>query len=425
MRAYIKENKTIDKNFVHTCIISADCDEDTVRKAIDALTSHHDILRGTFTDNGIDILSSNARQAYSFQSIIINGINKATEYLKNTTLDDKLVKVIFCKTDEANLICITVHHFLIDLVSWEILMKDFTIVVNQIMSGKEVSLSAKSASFKLWNEELRKYSKTMENKEYWDNIINQLDNAHSLNTQEDENDAEEFSFTFDKNISNKLINEVNKTYGTRINEVLVTALGLAAGKLAGGSVGIMVESHGRTPLPKPVAIEHTIGWFTSCYPVIVNNSGNIADELINTKETLRRIPRNGIEYLLMSDGFHKNSDIIFNFYRNSISNKNRENKLIAFGGTSVFPGKINVSCFVSDDILTIGITVPKCKHRINISEELGLEFVAQIENIVNICTTTDTVIKTRSDFSDDTLTQNELDELQDLFDWGDDDEEQY
>ena len=196
----------------------------------------------------------------------------------------------------------------------------------------------------------------------------------------------------------------------------MAAIGLAAGKLAGGPVGIMVESHGRAPLPKQVSLEHTIGWFTACYPVMVNNSKNIAEEIINTKDTLRKTPRYGVEYLLFSDGFHNNTDIIFNFYRNIISNDNRENKLRAFDGNSVFPGKINVTCLVSDDILSVGITVPKCKHKPNISEELGLEFVKQIERIVDFCTATGTVVKTRSDFSDDTLTQSELDELNNLFD---------
>ena len=91
-------------------------------------------------------------------------------------------------------------------------------------------------------------------------------------------------------------------------------------------------------------------------------------------------------------------------------------------GSSVFPGKINVNCFLTDDILTLNISVPKYKHKQQISEELGLEFTKQIEKIVDICTTTDTVIKTRSDFSDDELTEIELDELKDLIDWTDEDE---
>jgi hypothetical protein len=46
----------------------------------------------------------------------------------------------------------------------------------------------------------------------------------------------------------------------------------------------------------------------------------------------------------------------------------------------------------------------------------------QIEKIIRICTATDTVVKTRSDFSDDELTESELNELMELFEWGEDDE---
>ena len=185
----------------------------------------------------------------------------------------------------------------------------------------------------------------------------------------------------------------------------------------------MVESHGRSELHKPIAIERTVGWFTSCYPVVINNSNNVAEELIATKETMRRIPKNGIDYLLLSDGFHKNTDILFNFYKTSLAEEKWEDQAVTFGGNSVFPGKINVNCSEIDGILTVDISVPKCKHKAEISEELGKEFVKQIEKLIEICTTTETVVKTRSDFSDNELTESELDELKDLFDWGDDDEE--
>ena len=59
--------------------------------------------------------------------------------------------------------------------------------------------------------------------------------------------------------------------------------------------------------------------------------------------------------------------------------------------------------------------MPECKHRPQIGEELGRAFVTEIENIIDICTGTEEVVKTRSDFSDDTLIQSELDELMDLF----------
>ena len=382
MRAFLKNSSgAILNDFVHTCIISAECDEEIAQNALDVLFSHHDILRGTFTDNGIEVRSSNEYKAYSFESINIIDTSEAIEYLKNTKLDDKLVKVVFCKTEKENLICITVHHFLIDIVSWEVLMKDFTTVVNQLKNGEKISLSAKTASFKLWSKELQEYATMVpqKNKEYWEDINNTLDSANSL-SYEEVNEAEEYNFTFSKEISDKLINKVNKVYGTRSNEVLLTALGVAASKLAKGAVGIIVESHGRTELCKPIAIEKTIGWFTSCYPVVINNNKNIVEELLNIKETVRKIQKNGIEYLLLNEGFHKNTNIKFNFYQNKRSNESRENKLVEFNGSSsVFPNMINVACSITENVLSLLITVPKCMHKKGISEELGKEFIKQME----------------------------------------------
>lgn len=426
MRAFLNEKNTIPKDFVHTCIISADCDEETARKALQVLISHHDILRGTFTDNGIEVYPSNEREAYSFKIISIENTEEAKEYLNNNISidDDKNVNVVLCNTEKGSLLSITIHHFLIDLVSWEVLMEDFKTVVNQLKNNEEISLPAKTASFKLWSEELTTYSETMpeDDKVYWNNINKKLDNAKSLNINEEVNEAEKYIFTFDKDTSEKLINEVNNAYGTRINEVLLTALGFATGKIADGSVGIIVESHGRTELRNPIAIERTVGWFTSCYPVVINKDSGVTEELINVKETMRRISKNGIDYLLLSSGFHKKTDIIFNFYKNGVADENRKNELRAFNfETSVFPNKISVDCSLIDDVLTVSISVPKCNHKPQISEELGIEFEKQIKNIIDICTTTDTVTKTRSDFSDDELTESELDELKDLFDWTDDD----
>ena len=124
----------------------------------------------------------------------------------------------------------------------------------------------------------------------------------------------------------------------------------------------------------------------------------------------------------MNDGFHKNSDIIFNFYKTSFSENARGSQEVFFGGTSVFPGKINVNCFDVDNIITVNISVPKSHHKVNIANELGLEMREQIDKIIQNCTKTDTIVKTRSDFSDEELTEGELNELMELFEWGEDDE---
>ncbi len=418
MRAMLKESKEIPINFVQNSIISVDCDEFTAKKAFDTLTSHHDILRGQFTENGI-IIRPSGENIYSFAEITIDDEAQAKEHLAKTELEDnKLVNVIFCKTANANLLSITIHHFLVDLVSWELLINDFKTVVEQIKNNEQISLPAKTASFKLWSEELQKYSEEIseETKIYWSSVNEKLNNSKPLYAYAEENDAEKYTFDFDKLFTDKLINVANKTYGTRTQELLLTALGRAAGSLAHGNAGIIVESHGRTDLNKPISTSHTVGWFTSCYPVVIDSTANLADALIDTKETMRRISRNGIDYLLLSDGFHKNTDVIFNFYQNNGTNSLIRNGLIGFNAdTSLFPGKISVDCTITNDALSVSISVPQGNHKAQLSRELGDEFKNQIEDILALCTATDTVVKTLSDFSDDKLTRNELNEINNIY----------
>ena len=125
------------------------------------------------------------------------------EYINKIKIDDdKHVNVLFCKTEKENLVCITIHHFLVDFVSWEVLMRDFSTIVKQLKNNEKISLPAKMASFKLWTQKLNEYADVMplENKKYWRSVNDKLDSAKPLCSQE-ENEAEEFEFTFDKDIS--------------------------------------------------------------------------------------------------------------------------------------------------------------------------------------------------------------------------------
>ena len=134
---------------------------------------------------------------------------------------------------------------------------------------------------------------------------------------------------------------------------------------------------------------------------------------------MRSIPNLGIDYLLLSDSLNKNTDILFNFFNNSASN----NELFAFyADSSIFSSSLNVSCTLSSDSLSFELVAPEGMHNSGITTELGSEFVKQFENLLELCTTSDKVTKTCSDFSDNELSQTELDELLDLFDWTDDNE---
>ena len=60
-------------------------------------------------------------------------------------------------------------------------------------------------------------------------------------------------------------------------------------------ISINLEGHGRENLCENIKIDRTVGWFTSIYPIVMDNVGkSIRDDIINTKEMLRRVPQKGL-----------------------------------------------------------------------------------------------------------------------------------
>ena len=93
--------------------------------------------------------------------------------------------------------------------------------------------------------------------------------------------------------------EVNGVYHTEINDMLLSALGLAVGKVfKGRRILIDLEGHGREDILGDIDISRTVGWFTTIYPVVLDteSGGRRTDYLVVVKERLRRVPNKGIGY---------------------------------------------------------------------------------------------------------------------------------
>ena len=87
------------------------------------------MLRGTFADGGMEIYPSDERKVFAFNTIAIPDTEKAVEHLKNTQLeDDKLINIVFCKTEKGNFVSFTIHHF----ENWNHISQFFFKILNQL-----------------------------------------------------------------------------------------------------------------------------------------------------------------------------------------------------------------------------------------------------------------------------------------------------
>ena len=114
-----------------------------------------------------------------------------------------------------------------------------------------------------------------------------------------EKSIDKVTISIEEQLTESLLKEVPKIYNTEINEILLTALVLANARWKGDrKICIALEGHGREPIFDDVDISRTIGWFTTLYPVVLDLKSSITpvDSLKTIKESLRKIPNNGIGY---------------------------------------------------------------------------------------------------------------------------------
>ncbi|MFD9074651.1 condensation domain-containing protein, partial [Streptomyces lasiicapitis] len=103
----------------------------------------------------------------------------------------------------------------------------------------------------------------------------------------------------DREDTRRLLQDVPDAYRTRVNDVLLCALGRVMARWTGRDrVEVTLEGHGREELFDGVDLSRTVGWFTSVYPVALDvpRHADTGSALKSVKESLRAVPRGGLGY---------------------------------------------------------------------------------------------------------------------------------
>lgn len=84
----------------------------------------------------------------------------------------------------------------------------------------------------------------------------------------DYKNSKTLTISLNKENTQKLLGETNKTYNTQINDILLAALLVTVRDLTGENrLKILMEGHGREEVIGNIDVSRTIGWFTTIYPV--------------------------------------------------------------------------------------------------------------------------------------------------------------
>ncbi|KAA9008675.1 amino acid adenylation domain-containing protein [Paenibacillus spiritus] len=301
-------------------------DEHALKKVLQRIAEHHDSLRLVFfrsegawkaryreitetlfgwtamdiSDVEADTGADRIRAAIEEQA---NRIQRSNDLGKGPLLQAGLFK-----TASGDHLLLSVHHLVVDGVSWRILLEDLEHGYEQAAAGKAIILAPKTDSFQKWAETLRRYSAEEEVRtqaEYWRSVeqagwdsvpLDKPAAAAAVRT------GGTVKCVLDEIMTGQLLKEIHHVYRTEINDILLSALGLAFHRWGGMSrIGVCLEGHGREEIGERLNISRTVGWFTTLYPVVigVEEGRGLQDYILETRRTLRKVPQHGIGYGLL------------------------------------------------------------------------------------------------------------------------------
>ncbi|WP_339788681.1 amino acid adenylation domain-containing protein [Paenibacillus sp. FSL R7-0313] len=292
--------------------------EETVYQVLQKLAEHHDALRMVFckTEQGFSALNRAIQDGGLFTLDVFDFKDaenptqvveaKATDIQAGIDLENgPLMKAGLFQCEDGDHMLLAVHHAVVDGVSWRILMEDFALGYEQTGKSEEIRFPAKTDAYRTWSEQLAAYAQSPEmtkERAYWQ-AVEQMevlavpkDMEADVTTQQD---SESLFVRLTPEETELLLKRVHRAYNTEMNDILVTALGIALHKWTGYErVRINLEGHGRESIGTDIDITRTVGWFTTKFPVVLEpeTDRDLAYQIKQVKENLRRIPNKGLGY---------------------------------------------------------------------------------------------------------------------------------
>ncbi|MEM7187103.1 MAG: amino acid adenylation domain-containing protein, partial [Bacteroidota bacterium] len=293
----------------------ASIDAALLSQAMETLVNHHDALRMQFVpDESGWKQTNNSNNKSSFRLTSHDLLDSDNPEVQMAAIGQEmqeglhltngpLIQVGHFVLPETEYVVLIVHHLVMDGISWRILLEDLSQVYLQLQQGNVPKLPSKTSSYQSWASALALYAKSdilAGEIEYWQQELDRELTVLPQKTAEDNfsNEYASIAIKLSKDLTSKSQTSAHQAYGTDMNDLLLTALGMAmTEELQLGAFTVEMEGHGREDFDPDIDVSRTVGWFTSMYPFVLDTPASEAiDNLIHVKEALRKIPNKGMGY---------------------------------------------------------------------------------------------------------------------------------
>ncbi|MFJ1593059.1 amino acid adenylation domain-containing protein [Kitasatospora albolonga] len=293
--------------------------------ALQVLLDHHDVLRwsaGTVREAGAVRAGDLLRRVAAEPGDDLGALVRTAAARSRQELDPRAGEVVRAVWIDAGAerpgrLLLTLHHLVVDGVSWRILLPDLA----QAYERPDLAPAPVGTSFRQWARLLNEEAACDERRgelPLWQSVLAGGEvplGARPLDPVRDTvATARQLRLELPAEYTAELLTSVPAVFHAEINDVLLTALALAVadrqrgrGEAGGEARGVLVEleGHGREPVVPGVDLTRTVGWFTSTHPVRLDvglcdwdevwaGGPALGQALKEVKEQLRQLPQHGI-----------------------------------------------------------------------------------------------------------------------------------
>lgn len=287
--------------------------------------------------------------------------------------------------DNTARIHISVHHLIIDAVSWRIIKTDLHRIYSYLLTESEngntaldqISVSdilgTKRSSYRQWTETVSEYKKNDikvldQEVQYWDSVTDGVVDYNRLWLAKQVEKPNHIKISLGCEIAKRIQKaSVHNVYNTQVNDLLLAALTLTLSDITKSNEHyVTLEGHGREAISDDIDINNTVGWFTSLYPVRLStfDGGDAKASVISVKDTLNRMPEHGIGYGAINGYIkHELPVVAFNYLGLYDSRSNNDEWALVNEnvGETVSPlnkdhNAISLNCGIIEDELVLFVT---------------------------------------------------------------------
>ncbi|KAL8774137.1 MAG: hypothetical protein Q9209_001245 [Squamulea sp. 1 TL-2023] len=282
-----------------------------IHRATKNIINRHSMLRARFRFSASDDewkqrVTNDVTGSYSFRDYSLSSKADAIPIMSKTQASLNPVEGPMFGADVFNLeggdqlLFMTAHHLVVDLVSWRVILQDME---DLLIDPKSATDTEASLSFQAWSRMQVEHSHTLSPSTVLPpvDIPQQSDAYWGMSDRPNlYGDVEYKGFELDETLTSVITSKSHEALRTDTVDMLIAAMVYSYSRVFTDREPptIFNEGHGREIWDESIDLSRTVGWFTTMYPVHVPTtaSSDFVDVLRRIKDFRRAVPANGRNY---------------------------------------------------------------------------------------------------------------------------------